>query len=121
MMKRLMRRSAAVATGLTLGWLAQGWTTGWWPQPNEVHAEEPAHDDHDLGHEHESGKAHSDQGADAAKTLADVDRDLGWYKNALYAAGGLFVAAVAVGVPASRMRGPQEVEDHSGRDAVGAH
>lgn len=136
--------------GLTLGWLAAGLAPSLKPalgqeaapateqagaQSQEVQATEPAGETHaapaaDHDHaaaEHGEHSEHEEAGFNAARELipSDPAHDIAWYRPVLMAAVGLFAAAIVLGIPALKLRGPlppdpaDTHDDHAHDDAHG--
>jgi hypothetical protein len=105
-MKRRMRQALAVMLGLWLGWGAAAWAT------DESHkAGSGDHAAAAAGHaEHKddahAGDAHADLGQTTAAQLVPAGSQITWVKPLALGIAGLFVAAVAIGIPALRLRGP---------------
>lgn len=123
-MKRMTRRSLAILLGLTLGWYAAGLMPGTSVTMaadggTSTHKSDEHHDhDHDADH------------APAATMLSVGPSQSPWLSSVLTAAAGLFAAAIVLGIPAMKLRGPEPVEpaDHAddhhhdhGHDGHGAH
>lgn len=154
-MRRNVRRGIAVAVGLVLGWSAAGLapaffggsvslaeeahpasaTEGHASGDGHHHVAGESHDEHaaaggDHGHAGDHGD-HGDTGIIAAQQLVPSQRDVPWLGGVLAAVVLLFIAAVVLGIPALRLRGPlppdpaealahdegHHAEDHGG----GAH
>ena len=138
-MKRLTRRAAAVIVGLVLGWYVAGiipvGQSPVVPAPGANYAlassaDDAHHDPHDdHGHAADDSLniddtpgaqhgAHDEHGVDAvhdaalaaAGQLVPRPEDITWYRSVLCVAGGLFVAAVVLGIPALKMRGPEPTD-----------
>jgi len=126
-MKRFTRRSAAAVVGLVLGWYVAGIVFVGGPSVvgpgvNYAHASDAAHDSNDDHHHapvaedphgtHDAPGAHGDAAEHdaalaAAGQLVPQQEDIPWFGPVLYVAGGLFVAAVVLGIPALKLRGPE--------------
>ena len=68
------------------------------------------HNGHDDEHGTDAahGGGHDDDAAlAAAGQLVPGPGDIPWFRPVLYVAGGLFVAAVVLGIPALKLRGPE--------------
>ena len=98
-MKRLTR-TLAIVMGLGLGW----WVAGLAPQilPG-VEASFADQDEHGQASEGQSVE-HEDS---AASELVPEKKDAPFYKPVLWAIVGLFIAAVVLGIPALKLRGPE--------------
>ena len=90
---------------------------------NYAHASDAAHDSHDdhgdpAQESHSTDDAHDAHSADAehdvalaaAGQLVPQPEDIPWFGPMLYVVVGLFVAAVVLGIPALKMRGPEPVD-----------
>ena len=98
-MKPITRRTIAAVGGLLLGWLAAGFVPGLTLSP--LHAEE---------------QPHHDAGRDAADLLVPAPDHVGWYKPVVWTIIGLFSAAVLIGIPTKKLKGPEPVEEHDHDD-----
>ncbi len=119
-MNTITRRSLGILAGLTLGWYAAGLTPGLNPsmaQHDTHHDAAPTHDDH-AGHDHDAHQpapAHADTTHDAnhhepiesASLLVPGPGQVDWYRPVLGIIAGLFVAAIVLGIPALKLRGPE--------------
>lgn len=127
-MKRFTRRAAAVVVGIVLGWYVAGVVSvGESPvaapgpgasyaqasdtPPHDAHGDHAdtadegygtpdAHGAHDTDAEHDAALA-------AAGQLVPGPQDIPWFRPMLYVAAGLFVAAIVLGIPALKLRGPE--------------
>ena len=110
-MRRLPRRLVGIVLGLCLGWYAAGVIgpggTGL-ASDTETAASADGHASSDHSSTH-----HEDNPAAALLPRADSIR---WLRPVLYAALGLFVAAVVLGIPALMLKGPDapEPDPHDG-------
>lgn len=140
-MKRLTCRAAGAIVGIALGWYVAGVVFTGQPSvapglgANYAHASDADHDSHgehapaaedshgthDVHDEHGDHDQHgADAGHDAALTaagqLVPQSQDIPWFRPVLYVAAGLFVAAIVLGIPALKLRGPEPADaaaDHS--------
>jgi len=120
-----MKRKALRLMGILFGaWLGL-YVGGLWG--NNVIVAESGQDHH--GHDHSAdssdhdGHDHGDHsGPHAADLLKPGENDAPWYSSVLVIAGGLFVAAVLLGIPAMKLKGPEPpdpADDHHGHDDHG--
>jgi len=128
-MNRLSRRVAGAAIGLMLGW----WLAGMWGELNTamptLAAEEGHTQPHDAADAHAHGStAHDTDHGDghAHEAYADPNYVPGegqtdWYPPVLWAAGGLFIAAIIIGVPMSKLRAPEPATTPASHDAHTSH
>ena len=102
-MKRFTRRMVAIATGLSIGWIAAGWrTTGSF----SFAGDEPATPHH--GADHTSG---SHVGADQQTVTALAPHgEVVWLRPMLTAVVVLFIAAIVLGATALALKGPDPPE-----------
>lgn len=119
-MNRITRRTIAAAGGLCLGWFAAGYIPAL--TATHLHAEDRPHhetevtdhasatNDHaapDTDHRATAAAHHADPGRDAANLLVPANEDVGWYRPMLFTIGGLFAAAVLIGVPMMKLKAPE--------------
>ena len=121
-MKRFTRRTLAAIVGLALGWLVAGMVPGLGTSlaesPAESHGHHASHGDDGHANESDVHDTHGQSGdhgehdaaLDAARLLNPEWGDIGWYPPVLAVAGGLFLAAVVLGVPAMKLRGPEPAD-----------
>ncbi|MDX1682124.1 MAG: hypothetical protein R3336_03290 [Phycisphaeraceae bacterium] len=100
-----MKRLAAIVLGLVLGYAAAGW---WGPSAVSAAPASGPIAAADKG----DGKGHHDPSHDAAKRLVPGDEQITWYRPVVTGIGALFLAAVVIGVPALKIRGPEPEESH---------
>jgi hypothetical protein len=130
-MNRLTRRTVSAIAGVVLGWYVAGVvpTSG----PLTLASPSMAEDTHHApaGHTPSGAEGHgltapdshsndhdgSDPALAAANLLVPQAEDIRWYKPVLIAIVGLFVAAVVLGIPALKLRGPEPpdpaADDHA--------
>ncbi len=126
-MKRVIRRTLGIIVGLMLGWwfagvamqtsdpwlgVSYGAGVGDETDPNkaiyEYSAGEHAQPHHDTGHGAGHKGDHHDQGVAAAELLMPGSLEqVCWYRPVVTTTGGLFIAAVVLGIPALALRGPE--------------
>ncbi len=126
-MKRITRRMVAGAIGLVVGWHAAGLVSVLGPGVSFASdAQHGASDVPEAANGHgDSGGKHADQGASAghassvgghdeydaayaaAQQLVPRPEDVSWYGCVVRVIAGLFVAAVVLGIPALKLRGPE--------------
>jgi len=125
-MKRWIRKTLTIGLGLTLGWWAAGCL------PNASHANEAAHEAGEphpttavTNHETPAGETHeADAGQIAAAQLVPQTSDTLWLKPVLGIAGGLFLAALVIGLPLAKLKRPASAthDAHAAHDATtGGH
>ena len=106
-MKRLTRRTLAIVLGLALGW----WCAGLAPQiPPAVGVSfaEEAHDTSASDHAAKHGQEDPhDSGHSGANELVPKEGDTPWFKPVIIATMSLFLAAIVLGIPALKLRGPE--------------
>jgi len=108
-MKIAWRRIMIVVVGLLLGWWAAG-VVDFTPQVDAATEEAPHQD------VHAAEAAHQDANQQAADALVPRDDDSqkaapSWYRLVVYAAAGLFVAAILIGVPIVRRQASDAAAD----------
>ena len=135
-MNRFTRRTVSAIAGVVLGWYVAGVvpTSGLPALASPSMAEDAHHapaghtpsgaeghgltasDTHNNAHNNDHGEA--DPALAAANLLVPQAEDIRWYKPVLIAIVGLFVAAVVLGIPALKLRGPEPPDpasdDHAG-------
>lgn len=75
--------------------------------PADVHGEVEAGHGESTDHaEHSDHAEHATEDLLAAKALVPTDRDVPFYPTVIALIAGLFVAAVVLGIPALKIRGP---------------
>lgn len=123
MMERLTRRTVGVILGLSLGW----WVAGLAPHivpgvgmsfAGEAQSTSPSVHTVEDDHGDASGAGHS---GGRAVHLVPRKADAFWYKPVLIAIISLFVAAIVLGIPALRLRGPELPEPADSTDAAHDH
>lgn len=99
-MKRLTRRTLAIVMGLGLGW----WVAGLAPQilPG---VEVSFADQNEHAHSNEGNSVHGEDSA--ASELVPEKKHAPFFKPVLGTIVGLFIAAVVLGIPALKLRGPE--------------
>ena len=135
-MKRTLRRIVTIIVGLSLGWYAAGLLpsdfsaveVGYASQESQDHdaspsapadAHEPDHTDAAELDGHGATSAGEDHDQPAAAPNLALDEEPNWYRPVLWGVGILFIAAIVLGVPAMRLRGPEppdpadQHDDHS--------
>lgn len=150
-MTRFLRKTLAVLLGLTLGWIAAGYLPdslglsgrqSFADEVNHQHhdhsAPSPHHENTDgttvgTHSEHHASTSHDDhhdldEGQIAASKLKPQEGvDSAWYRKVLWAIAALWVAALLLGYPAWKLRGPDLPEaphthdDHAHHAAHDAH
>lgn len=101
-MNRYLRRMTGVILGLTLGWLAAGWVlANSEPPASLTHSTQPVGGLLDPRHIEVS-----DKGLAAADQLVPTE-NTSWYRPVVGIAIGLFLAAILLGIPSMKMRGPE--------------
>lgn len=121
MIRRFTRRAAGILIGLVLGWYIAGMVI----QPGVIMADDTNHAATASSHaepDHSatgSGDGHGhDPALDAAKLLVPGSSgDIFWYGSVLTVAAGLFIAAVVLGAPTLKMRGPEPPDPAVAHDA----
>ncbi len=118
-MKRTLRRIIGVSVGLSLGWWAAGLLPGSLSaEPARPGHEAPANKQHDAAHADDSAaKGHdahheADAGLIAARQIVPSREQVPWLRPVLLGVGGLFAAAILIGVPLSRMKPKAEPTSH---------
>lgn len=135
-MKRLTGKTLAIVTGLVLGWqmaglipsspvIEQSYAQEQHARPQGTESHDPSHNADERHHDHGDESmpspppsegahlqdvhqdTHIDPGQRTAAELIPQDEDYGWYRPVVQAVVGLFAAAVLLGVPALRLRGPE--------------
>ncbi len=130
-MKRWLRRSLAIAVGLGLGWYIAGWSptltraqerhdaivSDATPHATENHAatpappappahQESAHPDGAAAHSqtlpHNNAAHPNETHASPAAMLVPQAYEVTWFPPVAFAAAGLFIAALILGIPAKR-------------------
>lgn len=135
-MKRLARRTLSVVLGLALGWYIAGMVPGVSLAIDASHRSDasehadhhgPAHGDGQVHHAaSETDAVHGDHDGEdhgdhdpafaGAKQLVPHWDDIPWFGPMVWTVVGLFVAAVVLGYPALKLRGPEPSEpadDHA--------
>jgi len=123
MMERLTRRTVAVILGLSLGWWIAGLAPHFVPGvgmsfAGEAQSTSPSVHTVEDDHGDASGSGHS---GGRAGHLVPREADTFWYKPVLIAVISLFVAAIVLGIPALRLRGPEPPESADPTDAAHDH
>ncbi len=72
-----------------------------------------------AGDHHEGG--HSEAGALAAKQIVPEPEQIQWFPRVLWTAAALFVAAIVLGIPALKIRGPLPPDPADSHDAHAVH
>lgn len=118
-MKRSLRRIIGVVIGLALGWWAAGFLPGSLSAEPAGHGNNaPASKQHDAAHVADSAvKGHdahheADAGLIAARQLVPTCEQAPWLRPVLLGVGGLFAAAILIGVPLARMKPKAEPSAH---------
>ena len=131
-MSRFTRRTLAVVLGLGLGWYIAGTAGHLLPAVGALRADNP-HDQTASGEAHPSESRSGDDnlsgdvahGPQAAKDLVPGANDVPFIRPVVYAAAGLFIAAIMLGIPALALRGPEPPDpanEHAhGRDDHARH
>jgi len=133
-MIQFRRRVLGVTIGLALGWSA----AGYWSSTTLAQEPDPHHQDHHwvdvtsegvhdpIPHpathtgEHDAHSQELDQGQQAAAQLVPHPGQVDWYPSVLMALGGLFAAAVVLGVPALKLAAPDKAEPANDDSHTGA-
>lgn len=113
-MRRILFKTFAVVLGLALGWYVAGSMTG----PSFAGDAATGHGETShvaAGHDPHSG-SHDDASLAAAQMLVPRPGDADWYSTVLKIAAGLFIAAVVLGIPAMKLKGPEPAEQPAGDD-----
>ncbi len=137
-LRRLLLRSVAVTCALILGYVAGGLvdqpldsTPAYASdaKPASAQRDHHDHDDH-AAHEKHAGSDHGSAHAAGPKAVDLIKPNLTeapFYPFVLKLAVGLFAAAIVLGIPALKLRGPEPVEaddhhdDHAHDDHGHAH
>ena len=113
-MKRFTRRILGVVAGLALGWYAQGVVS--MAQNHDATSTpnvEQSHVTSATGNDH-SREGDQGHGDNPATTLRPHQPHIPWLTPVLVAAAGLFAAAVVLGIPAMKIRGPDPPDPAAG-------
>jgi hypothetical protein len=102
--KRFARRSLAIVVGLTLGWYAAGFSSA-----------------ATSGDPHDAPAGDHDEAARAAAELAPTHEPTPWFRPVVGSAVGLFAAAIVLGIPALKLRGPLPPDPADVHDTHAAH
>ena len=115
-MKRFSRRLVGALIGLALGWWLAGVWGDYWAGVHTLHAENAP------GQTHAAEQAHEEQHeAHADPNFVPGEGQTDWYRSVVLAAAGLFIAAVLIGLPVSRLRREAPPEPAPSHDAHGHH
>ena len=96
-MTRFKRRSLAVVLGLALGWFVAGVAGNLFSAGTTLADDSTAQQEHVATDEADHGGPSEEM---AVETLVPQGHDAAFMRPVVYAAGGLFVAAVVLGIPA---------------------
>lgn len=121
-MKRITRRTIGAVIGLSLGWYVYGVVdpilSG---KPSFAHEDKAAHQAAPAGHA-ERGKHPAEEDSEhVAGHLVPADGGAPFIRPVIYAAVGLFVAAIVLGIPAQALRGPEPPDPAEQHEAHGGH
>lgn len=90
------------------------------PPTHEAAIETSEHGTSGQAGEHQE-EGHSEAGAVAAKQIVPEPEQIQWFPRVLWIAAALFVAAVVLGIPALKIRGPLPPDPADSHDAHSAH
>ena len=102
-MKRFTRRMIAVVLGLVLGW----WAAAFVPMGATIFAgDDQSSGPASLGGHGDGDADHEDDGKQAAEDLIPHRNQIPWLRQVIFGVVALFVAAIVLGIPAMKLKGP---------------
>lgn len=119
-MKMKLFRTVGIVLALCMGWYAAGLQDSRASGDGHDHSKH-GHTQNDAASNTAGDDHHAGHAGDAAKLLKPQPGDAPWYSSMLLIAGGLFVAAIVIGYPAMKIKGPEPADpaddhhdDHDG-------